>query len=56
MNKMKTNSRKSKNELGHAGQIVTTRKTITDFIRDIQSPVTYNTVYLISEGLKGDYR
>ena len=42
-------------ELGHVGQIVTTRKTINEFIRDIQSPVTYNTVYLISKGLKGDY-
>ncbi len=42
-------------ELGHAGQIVTTRKTINVFIRDIQSSVSYNTVCLISEGLKGDY-
>lgn len=39
--------------LGHGGQIITTRWTILDFIRDIQCPVAYNTVYLISEGLYG---
>lgn len=39
--------------LGHSGQIITTRWAILDFIRDIQSPVAYNTVYLISEGLCG---
>ncbi|MCR5835655.1 MAG: hypothetical protein K6G88_04040 [Lachnospiraceae bacterium] len=39
--------------LGHGGQIITTRWTILDFIRDIQCPVAYNSVYLISEGLYG---
>lgn len=38
---------------GHGGQIITTRRTILDFIRDIQSPVSYTTVYLISEGISG---
>ena len=42
-------------KIGHAGQIVTTRKTITGLIYEIQLPVTYNTVCLISDGLKGEY-
>lgn len=42
-------------EIGHAGQIVTTKKSILWFIREIESPVTYNTVCLISDGLKGEY-
>ena len=39
--------------LGHYGQIITTRRTIKRFIWDNAYPVTYNTVFLISEGLKG---
>ena len=39
--------------LGHGGQIITTRWTIISFIQDIQIPVAYNTVYLISEALSG---
>jgi len=37
------------------GQIVTTRRTIEEFIWDIQVPVTNNTVYLISKGLAGEW-
>ena len=37
------------------GQIVTTRRTIIEFIWDIQMPVTNNTVYLISKGLAGEW-
>ena len=37
------------------GQIVTTRRTIMEFIWDIQSPVANNTVYLISKGLVGEW-
>ena len=37
------------------GQIVTTRRTIMEFIWDIQGPVTNNTVYLISKGLVGEW-
>ena len=45
--------RKRAISLVHDGQIITTRCTIIGFIRDIQKPVAYNTVYLISEGLYG---
>lgn len=37
------------------GQIVTTRSSITEFIWDIQGPVTNNTVYMISKGLAGEW-
>ncbi|WP_295917100.1 hypothetical protein [uncultured Anaerovibrio sp.] len=37
------------------GQIVTTRRTIMEFIWDIQASVTHNTVYLISKGLVGEW-
>ena len=37
------------------GQIVTTRRTIMEFLWDIQAPVTNNTVYLISKGLVGEW-
>ena len=36
------------------GQIVTTRRTIMEFIWDIQGPVTNNTVYMISKALVGE--
>ncbi len=42
-------------ELGHAGQIITTKKSIKYFIQEIQVSVAYNTVYLISDGLLGQY-
>jgi len=47
-------NRKSR-ELGHAGQIITTRKTIINFINDIRMPVTRNTVYMIGESFKGNH-
>ncbi len=35
----------------HDGQIVTTRRAIVSYSRDIDTSVTYNTVYLLSHGL-----
>lgn len=37
------------------GQIITTRRTILEFIWDIQWAVTNNTVYLISKALLGEW-
>ncbi len=37
-------------ELPHSGQIITTKRTINDFISDIEMPVTINTVYLLAGG------
>jgi hypothetical protein len=39
-------------ELPHAGQILTTRKTIVNFMNDIKLPVTNNTIHLLTYGLK----
>jgi len=40
-------------KLKHAGQIVTTKKTIIGFIDEIRTSVTHYTVRLISDGLNG---
>ena len=39
-------------ETPHYGQIVTTKRTILAFIRDISMPVTLNTVRLLAYGVK----
>ncbi len=38
-------------ELPHYGQILTTKRTIVDFIRDADNPVTVNTIWLMVLGL-----
>ena len=40
-------------KLLHGGQILTNRKTIIQYIHDNEMPITFNTVYLIAEYLKG---
>lgn len=50
---MKESRHRKRIELGHAGQIITTRRTIVEFIWDNELPVTGNTIYLIAEFLNG---
>ena len=40
-------------ELPHAGQIITTRRTIIRFLWDIELSVTDNTIWLIANGVNG---
>lgn len=50
---MRRDSKGKEANLGHAGQIITTRESIIGFIWDNEIPVAYNTLYLIAEYLNG---
>ena len=45
---MKEISYRKRIELGHGGQILTTRRTIIEFIWDNEMPITDNTIFLIA--------
>ena len=47
-------TKKKKFELGHCGQILTTRDTLRDFMNEIDRAVSVSTVCLISDGLRGE--